>query len=82
MKLLLLSVTFFSTLSLAQPAPKVSVCHRSGDGFHVINISSNALPAHLRHGDVLAPVEGATVDVTLGDGTVVTLDATCAIVAG
>lgn len=37
------------------PAPKVDVCHRTGDGeFHLINISSNALDAHLAHGDALA----------------------------
>jgi hypothetical protein len=38
------------------PADKVDVCHRSGDGgtFHMINISSNALPAHIAHGDALA----------------------------
>ena len=32
---------------------KVSVCHRTGSGkSHVITISRNALPAHMRHGDV------------------------------
>ncbi len=37
------------------PAPKVDVCHRTGNGdFHLINISSNALNAHLGHGDALA----------------------------
>ena len=37
------------------PAPKVDVCHRTGNGeFHLINISSNALDAHLAHGDALA----------------------------
>jgi hypothetical protein len=37
------------------PAPKVDVCHRTGNGeFHLINISSNALNAHLAHGDALA----------------------------
>lgn len=44
------------------PAPKVDVCHRTGDGeFHLINISGNALDAHLAHGDALAepgPVPG------------------------
>ena len=33
---------------------QVDVCHRTGNGsFHEINISMNALDAHLRHGDVL-----------------------------
>lgn len=37
-------------------ADKVDVCHYSAgaDKFHLINISSNALPAHLAHGDALA----------------------------
>lgn len=30
---------------------KVDVCHKSGSGFHMINVSSNALQAHLAHGD-------------------------------
>lgn len=36
------------------PAPKVDVCHYSSDddGFHLINVSSNALEAHIAHGDV------------------------------
>ncbi|TAL08322.1 MAG: hypothetical protein EPO00_07400 [Chloroflexota bacterium] len=39
---------------VGKPADKVSVCHRTGNGsYHEINISGNALPAHLRHGDVL-----------------------------
>ena len=32
-------------------AGKVDVCHRSGRGFHLINVSANALQAHLGHGD-------------------------------
>ena len=40
--------------AIGQPQGKVDVCHRTGNGSsHVINISMNALPAHLRHGDVL-----------------------------
>src|SRR5215475_14143842 len=36
----------------AQPAPKVPDCHLTGNGtFHLIVISSNALPAHVAHGD-------------------------------
>ena len=36
------------------PKPKVSVCHRRGNGnWHVITINENALRAHLAHGDVL-----------------------------
>lgn len=38
------------------PAEKVDVCHFSADAdtFHLINISSNALAAHIAHGDALA----------------------------
>jgi hypothetical protein len=39
---------------LAEPVPKVDVCHREGNGsFHLINVSANAVPAHLAHGDAL-----------------------------
>ena len=32
---------------------KMTLCHRTGNGsFHQITISVNAVPAHLRHGDV------------------------------
>ncbi len=35
-------------------AGKVDVCHRTGNGrFILINVSSNAVPAHLAHGDAL-----------------------------
>lgn len=39
----------------AQPssAGKVDVCHRSDSGFNLINVSGNALQAHLGHGDGL-----------------------------
>jgi len=37
-----------------RPLDKVDVCHRTGNGsFHEINISRNALAAHLGHGDVM-----------------------------
>ncbi len=40
--------------ALAAPGPKVDVCHLRGNGTYIlINISENALPAHLEHGDVL-----------------------------
>ena len=33
---------------------KVTLCHRTGNGsFHQITVSVHAMPAHLRHGDVL-----------------------------
>jgi len=40
--------------AVGSPQGKVDVCHRTGNGsFHEINISGNALSAHLGHGDVL-----------------------------
>ena len=45
--------------AIGQPQGKVDVCHRTGTGsFHEINISGNALPAHLRHGDALPDAYG------------------------
>jgi hypothetical protein len=39
---------------MGRPQDKVDVCHVTGNGsFHEINISKNALPAHLRHGDAM-----------------------------
>lgn len=42
------------------PQGKQDVCHQEGNGsYHVINVSMNAVPAHLRHGDVLPDEYGA-----------------------
>jgi hypothetical protein len=43
----------------AKKAPKVDVCHAISDGtYKLLNISGNALNAHLNHGDVLPGSEG------------------------
>ena len=49
-----------AALATAVPAPKVDVCHLGDEGYQLINISENALPAHRRHGDGLPgePVPG------------------------
>ena len=42
---------------------KVEICHATGNGsYHAINVSENAVPAHLNHGDSLVgdPVPGMT----------------------
>jgi hypothetical protein len=40
------------TLDDDEEGPKVSLCHRTGNGsFHMINVSVNAEPAHMGHGD-------------------------------
>lgn len=37
------------------PAPKINICHKEGGTgtFHLINVSENAKPAHMAHGDGL-----------------------------
>ena len=41
-----------ASVVFAAPAPKVDVCHLNDTGAYVkINISENALPAHVEHGD-------------------------------
>jgi hypothetical protein len=46
-------------LSSEAKLPKVDVCHITGNGKYVfINISGNALPAHLAHGDSLPGENG------------------------
>ena len=41
------------------PQGKQDICHLTGNGsYHVINVSMNAVPAHLRHGDVLTDEYG------------------------
>lgn len=38
---------------------KIDVCHKEGNGsWHTINISNNALPAHLAHGDIVPDADG------------------------
>jgi len=45
---------------LGSPQGKQDVCHLTGNGsYHLINVSMNAMPAHLRHGDVLPDEYGA-----------------------
>jgi hypothetical protein len=40
----------------AAPGNKVSICHLTDDGtYNYISVSSNAIPAHAAHGDVIAP---------------------------
>lgn len=37
-----------------EPAPKFDICHFDGnDSYHIINVSENAIPAHMEHGDIL-----------------------------
>ena len=51
----------WSTLLWAQRAnDPVEVCHKPGTpAEHTIVVDDNAVPAHLRHGDVLGSCEGS-----------------------
>lgn len=41
------------TTTFAKPASKVNICHREDERgvYHLINVSENAQPAHMTHGD-------------------------------
>ncbi len=79
MRLRILSCTLLLTLSvLSAPAwaAKVNVCHRppgNPANFHTINISENALQAHLGHGD-LAGTCGENCQALCDDGNACTQD--------
>jgi hypothetical protein len=63
-----------SGIAIAAPPAKVDVCHSEGNGsYHLINISENALPAHLAHGDGLPgdPVPGMEGKKFAGDCSIV-----------
>lgn len=52
----MLLVLFTAPIAFSAPAPKVNVCHNRGNGsYGPLSISTNALPAHLAHGDVQQP---------------------------
>ncbi len=47
-------VSVSTATAVGRSQDKVNVCHVTGNGsYHEINISADALPAHLKHGDVL-----------------------------
>lgn len=47
----------FSASALAA-GPKVDICHFASHKFVEISVSENAMPAHLRHGDVVVDEYG------------------------
>jgi hypothetical protein len=53
-------VTIFAVSSVAAGgnAGKVAICHWANHKFVEVNVSMNAMPAHLRHGDVLTDEYG------------------------
>jgi hypothetical protein len=50
---LILGVFTVSAVFAGGPQGKSDVCHHAGFKYVEINVSNNAVPAHLRHGDVL-----------------------------
>jgi hypothetical protein len=54
----LLSEEISSTAAKSKKG-KIDVCHKEGNGtFHTININSNALAAHVAHGDIVPDADG------------------------
>lgn len=65
-------ISFGVMYTSAKPSPenKVDVCHIEGNGsYHLINVSKNALQAHLDHGDALL-----TNSITNGDEVIFNSD--------
>jgi hypothetical protein len=56
------SLALLAQPAAAKPAPKVAICHHTSSAtnpFVLINVSSNAIPAHEQHGDTIpAPAQG------------------------
>jgi hypothetical protein len=49
-----LALVWFDVGSTSAQVQKVNVCHREGNGtYHLITVASQAVPAHLNHGDAL-----------------------------
>ena len=84
--MIILGLVALPLMAAATPAPdkKVEICHSTGDGdFHTVEVSRNALQAHLDHGDPEGACDEsvATFSATIGTactflGCPVTLDAT------
>jgi hypothetical protein len=56
---LILTVFAVSAVAAAGKAGKTEVCHWANHKYVEINVSTNAVQAHLRHGDALADEYGA-----------------------
>jgi hypothetical protein len=54
----IVSIAFAASALGAGGAGKVDVCHWANHKYVEINVSMNALPAHLGHGDVLTDEYG------------------------
>jgi hypothetical protein len=51
-------IAFSASALAAGGGEKVDICHWANHKYVEINVSVNAMPAHLRHGDVLADEYG------------------------
>lgn len=56
--ILILGIFAVSLAFAGGQAGKSSICHFASHKYVEINISNNAVPAHLRHGDVLPDLYG------------------------
>lgn len=57
---LILAAFAVSSVAAGGPAGKATICHSAGGHKWVqITVSANALPAHMRHGDVAVDEYGA-----------------------
>ena len=66
------------TTAWSAPVPKIEICHIPPDdpeNFHSINVSENALGAHLAHGDLVGACNAVCADLC-DDGNACTIDDT------
>lgn len=56
---LIIGMFAVSTALAGGPSGKTTICHFASHKFVEITVSNNAVPAHMRHGDVLPDAYGA-----------------------
>jgi hypothetical protein len=49
----IVTIAFAASTLAAGPQGKVDICHWANHKYVEINVSANAMPAHMGHGDVL-----------------------------
>ena len=55
---LILAVFAVSSVAAGGPNAKQTICHWANHKYVRITVSQNAVPAHMRHGDVLTDEDG------------------------
>ncbi len=76
--LVLISLVGFAGAAAAAPQPKVEICHippGNPSNFHTITVSTNALEAHLAHGDLGGACDSVCATIC-DDGNACTIDDT------